>query len=83
MTKNKQTKSGGSLNGFEDKLKNLETIVNELDSEEVSLQESLEKFEAGVKVYKECYDFISQAEKKIQVLTDSLSLENYEIQENE
>ena len=83
MTKNKLTKSGGSLKGFEEKLKTLEDIVNELDSEEVSLQESLEKFEAGVKVYKECYDFITHAEKKVQVLTDSLTLEDVETKEVE
>ena len=83
MTKSKQTKSGGSLEGFEDKLKKLEEIVNDLDSEEVSLQDSLEKFEAGVKVYKECYDFIAQAEKKVQVLTDSLTLEDVDIKEAE
>lgn len=81
MTKKKSVKSDENFQGFEEKLKNLETLVNELDSEEVSLQESLDKFESGVKVYKECYDFIAKAEKKIQVLTDSLNLENYETEE--
>lgn len=79
MTKKKTPESVEDFQGFEEKLKSLETLVNQLDSEEVSLQESLDKFESGVKVYKECYDFIAHAEKKIQVLTDSLKLEDYKI----
>ena len=62
---------------FEEKLKQLESIVAELDSDEVSLQESLTKFESGVSIYKECQEFLVDAQKKVKVLTDSLKLEDY------
>lgn len=66
------------IGSFEEKLEALETLVGELDSEEVSLQKSLENFERGVALYKECQEFMNLAEKKIQVLTDSLKLKDHE-----
>lgn len=60
---------------FEDSIKELELIVSKLESGEVSLEESLEKFESGTKLYKECKDQLSIAEKKIQILTESLKEE--------
>jgi exodeoxyribonuclease VII small subunit len=60
---------------FEDSLKELENIVSKLESGEISLEESLEKFELGTKLYKECKEQLSIAEKKIAVLTESLKEE--------
>lgn len=61
---------------FEDSLKELENIVTKLESGELSLEKSLEEFEVGTKLYKECKDQLSIAEKKIAVLTDSLKEED-------
>ncbi|MBY0416321.1 MAG: exodeoxyribonuclease VII small subunit [Bdellovibrionales bacterium] len=61
---------------FEDSLKELENIVTKLESGELSLEKSLEEFEVGTKLYKECKDQLSVAEKKIAVLTDSLKEED-------
>lgn len=74
MTKEKAP----GLKNFEKSLNELETLVGELDSDQVTLEESLQKFEKGVKLYKECYDSLSFAQKKIQILTDSLKLEEYQ-----
>ena len=60
---------------FEDSLKELEEIVAKLESGEFSLEESLEKFEAGTKLYKDCKEQLLVAEKKIAVLTESLKEE--------
>lgn len=60
---------------FEESLKELESIVSKLESGEMSLEESLEKFESGTKLYKDCKDQLSIAEKKIAILTDSLKEE--------
>jgi exodeoxyribonuclease VII small subunit len=60
---------------FEESLKELELIVNKLEAGEVSLEESLEKFEQGTKLYKECKKELSIAEKKISILTESLKEE--------
>lgn len=50
----------------------LEQIVSELESGKLPLESSLDKFEEGVKLYKNCKEFIQKAEKKIKILTDEL-----------
>ena len=53
---------------FEDKLKELEEIVDKLDSGNVSLEESIALFEKGVKLSKSCQKILNSAEKKVNVL---------------
>ena len=53
---------------FEQKLKELEKIVEKLGSGELSLQESLRSFEKGVKLSRECSKELNQSEKKVQKL---------------
>ena len=60
---------------FEDSLKELENIVSKLESGEMPLERSLEEFEVGTRLYKECKNQLSIAEKKIALLTDSLKEE--------
>ena len=60
---------------FEDSLKELENIVSKLESGEMPLEKSLEEFEVGTRLYKECKNQLAIAEKKIAVLTDSLKEE--------
>jgi exodeoxyribonuclease VII small subunit len=61
---------------FEESLKELELIVGKLESGEVGLELSLEQFEIGTKLYKECKEQLSVAEKKIALLTESLKEED-------
>lgn len=61
---------------FEDTLKELESIVSKLESGELKLEESLEQFEIGTKLYKECKEQLAVAEKKIAKLTESLKEED-------
>jgi exodeoxyribonuclease VII small subunit len=60
---------------FEESLKELESIVSKLESGDISLEQSLEQFEIGTKLYKECKEQLSVAEKKIAILTESLKEE--------
>jgi exodeoxyribonuclease VII small subunit len=60
---------------FEESLKELESIVSKLESGDIGLEQSLEQFEIGTKLYKECKEQLSVAEKKIAVLTESLKEE--------
>ncbi len=62
---------------FETSLKELETIVRELESGEVNLDESLKKFERGIDLYKKCRLTLEGAEKKIKILSDSLKEVDY------
>ena len=57
---------------FEEALKRLETIVKAMDSEEISLEDSLKKYEEGVGLYRLCRDRIGQFEKKVEVLKKDL-----------
>mgnify|MGYP001615654187 CR=1 FL=1 len=66
----------GNGKSFEKSLEELEIIVKGMEEESVDLEECLTKFESGVKLYKECKNLLEKAEKKIQVLTDSLKEED-------
>lgn len=53
---------------FESSLAELEKIVEQLENGELSLEESLKLFEAGVKLTRECRERLSEAERRIEVL---------------
>jgi exodeoxyribonuclease VII small subunit len=53
---------------FEDSMKQLEKIVEELESGDLSLDKALKKFEEGVKLSKFCFDKLEEIEKKITML---------------
>ncbi len=54
---------------FEEAFKKLEKIVEELDSEKLSLDESLKRYEEGVKLSRFCHKTLQAAQKKIQLLS--------------
>jgi exodeoxyribonuclease VII small subunit len=58
---------------FEKALGRLEKIVEELESGNIALEEALKKYEEGVKLVRACQEKLSQAEKKIEILTRSLN----------
>lgn len=53
---------------FEDIMKSIESIANELESGKLNLDESVEKFEEGIKLSKKCNEILDKAEKKISML---------------
>jgi exodeoxyribonuclease VII small subunit len=53
---------------FEDSMKQLEKIVEELESGDLSLDKALKKFEEGVRLSKFCFDKLEETEKKISLL---------------
>ena len=56
---------------FEDAIKQLEDIAKELESGELGLDESVAKFEEGIKLSKKCNNMLNEAEKKINILIDN------------
>ncbi len=54
---------------FEDELKDLETIVNQIDSGELSLDESIGAFERGVALVKSLNQKLDEVERKVELLT--------------
>ena len=55
---------------FEDNMENLEKIVTELEKGDLNLDESIAKFEEGIKTSKECNKILEEAEKKITILLE-------------
>lgn len=55
---------------FEESMEKLENIANELEKNDLSLDESIKKFEEGMKISKHCKEIIDNAEKKITILVD-------------
>jgi len=54
---------------FEQALSKLESIVKELEDEKIPLEDSIRKFETGVKLSSHCLAKLNEAEKKIEELT--------------
>ena len=55
---------------FEENMKKLEKIATDLENDELSLDESVKKFEEGMKVAKDCKKMLDEAEKKITILLE-------------
>lgn len=54
---------------FEDALTRLEQIVHVLEEGDIGLNESLEKYEEGVKLLRQSYDLLEKAERRIELLS--------------
>jgi len=55
---------------FEQSLGELQQLVERLESGELSLEESLNAFEQGVVLTRDCQQALSQAEQKVQQLVE-------------
>lgn len=53
---------------FEENIKQLEEIIIELEKGELNLDESVNKFEEGIKISQKCNKMLENAEKKITIL---------------
>lgn len=56
---------------YETMMEKLEDIVDKMDSKELSLDESLKKYEEGIKLCNKLYKVLNEAEGKIKLLTES------------
>jgi len=67
---------------FEDKIKELETIINELESGEIDLESSIEKYTKAMALVKECDEQLKTIEEKVnQIVNENNELETFEITE--
>jgi exodeoxyribonuclease VII small subunit len=53
---------------FENAMKRLEAIVQELESGDLTLDEALKKFQEGVKLSEFCSNKLDETEKKVAIL---------------
>ena len=66
---------------FEESMKKLEGIVTELENGNLNLDESVKRFEEGMKIAKQCNTILENAEKKITILLEKdgeLKEENFD-----
>ncbi len=54
---------------FEEKLHQLEELVNDMEKGTLSLEDSLKAFEAGIKITRECQQALKDAQLKVDMLT--------------
>ena len=67
---------------FEEKIKKLESIVNELESGEVALDDAINKYTEAMKLSKECSDKLNEVTETVnKILTDNGKLEDFEVKE--
>jgi exodeoxyribonuclease VII small subunit len=62
------TRKDPSSKRFETALEDLEKVVEQLESGELSLEDSLAAFEKGVGLVKYCNEKLNEVEKKIELL---------------
>ncbi|MDG2251134.1 MAG: exodeoxyribonuclease VII small subunit [Gammaproteobacteria bacterium] len=63
MTKNEQASFD-----FEKALEKLEELVSSMEEGDLTLEDSLQAFEKGIKLTRECQAALKEAEQKVQVL---------------
>ena len=66
---------------FEDGLKKLEELVNQLDDGSLSLEESISYYEIGVKLKSHCEKLLKTAELKILKVSDKEKIVTEELKE--
>ena len=67
---------------FEEKIKKLESIVSELESGEVNLDDVIDKYTEAMKLSKECSDKLNEVSDKVnKILNSNGELEDFEVSE--
>ena len=67
--------SKDNLRDFEKSLQHLEKIVTQMETGELGLEESLEQFEKGIKLAKNCQDKLANAELRVEQLIEKNGLQ--------
>ena len=67
---NKMTKKKTSISNFESDLKKLQEILDDIESDKLTLEESIEKYKEGVEISKKCQKALDEAKQIIKVLDD-------------
>ena len=68
-------KPDDKLKDFERSLQKLEKIVNQMESGDLGLEDSLNQFEQGIKLAKNCQNTLSNAELRVEQLIEKNGLQ--------
>lgn len=70
-----------TLFNFEQALNELKAIVDEMEEGKLSLEESLQKFERGITITRQCQKTLQEAEQQVQILlsqNDNVTLNEFQ-----
>lgn len=66
---------------FEDKIRELEATINELESGEVNLDDAIEKYTKAMKLAKECSDKLNDVTEKVnKILMENGELKDFSVE---
>jgi exodeoxyribonuclease VII small subunit len=75
IVSNDMTENKDKLKDFEKSLQHLEKIVGNMESGELGLEESLEQFEKGINLAKNCQDTLAKAELRVEQIIEKNGLQ--------
>ncbi|WP_097025755.1 exodeoxyribonuclease VII small subunit [Clostridium peptidivorans] len=70
---------GRKAETYEGLMTRLEEILSSMDNGEISLEDSMKKYEEGIKICNKLYKILNDSESKIKILMDE-GEENFEYQ---
>ncbi len=70
MAKNDKNKDIEKLN-FEQSIDQLTEIVSRIEQGQISLEDSLQQYERGMKLIRHCRDILAKAEKRIEKISEA------------
>lgn len=76
MTKN--TLSEISNISFESAVRELEAIVNQMETNQLPLQDALNAFKHGTALLQQCQKTLADVEQQVRILSDANQLQNYQ-----
>lgn len=59
------------MKSFEEAMEELEKVAEELEKEDLTLDQSVEKFQKGMELSQYCNQMLKKAEKKISILIEN------------
>lgn len=67
---------------FEDKMKDLENIINELENGNIDLEDSINKYTEAMKLVKDCDEQLKTIEKQVsQIVTEDGTLKEFNMED--
>lgn len=67
---------------YEETLKELETILEEMESSEINLDEMMEKYKRALSLYKELEKYLKEYKREIKLITDE-GMEDFDSREDD
>ena len=58
------------ISNFEDDLKKLQSILDDIESDKLTLEDSIQKYKEGMELSKKCQEALNEAKQVIKLLED-------------